>query len=66
MNEKLTKPLAEILRPKKVDDIIGQIELLGEGQSLKVAIEGNNLPSMILGALLELVKLLLQMSFQTV
>ena len=48
MNEKLTKPLAEILRPKKVDDIIGQIELLGEGQSLKVAIEGNNLPSMIL------------------
>jgi len=48
MNAKLTKPLAEILRPKKVDDIIGQIELLGEGQSLKVAIEGNNLPSMIL------------------
>ena len=48
MNEKLTKPLAEILRPKKVDDIIGQIELLVEGQSLKVAIEGNNLPSMIL------------------
>lgn len=48
MNEKLTKPLAEMLRPKKVDDIIGQIELLGEGQSLKVAIEGNNLPSMIL------------------
>ena len=48
MNEKLTKPLAEILRPKKVDDIIGQIELLGEGQSLKVAIEGNNLPYMIL------------------
>jgi putative ATPase len=48
MNEKLTKPLAEILRPKKVDDIIAQVELLGEGQSLKVAIEGNNLPSMIL------------------
>ncbi|MDA9087604.1 replication-associated recombination protein A [Methylophilaceae bacterium] len=48
MKDNLTKPLAEILRPKKVYDIVGQIELLGEGQSLKVAIEGKSLPSMIL------------------
>lgn len=48
MKDNLTKPLAEILRPKKVNDIVGQIELLGEGQSLKVAIEGKSLPSMIL------------------
>jgi len=48
MKDNLTKPLAEILRPKKVHDIVGQIELLGEGQSLKVAIEGKSLPSMIL------------------
>ena len=48
MKDNLTKPLAEILRPKNVHDIVGQIELLGEGQSLKVAIEGKSLPSMIL------------------
>ncbi|MDC0114735.1 replication-associated recombination protein A [Methylophilaceae bacterium] len=48
MKDNLTKPLAEILRPKKVHDIVGQIELLGEGQSLKVAIEGKSLPSIIL------------------
>ena len=48
MKDNLTKPLAEILRPKNVHDIVGQIELLGEGQSLKVAIEGKILPSMIL------------------
>jgi putative ATPase len=48
MKDNLTKPLAEILRPKKLHDIVGQIELLGEGQSLKVAIEGKSLPSMIL------------------
>ena len=48
MKDNLTKPLAEILRPNNVHDIVGQIELLGEGQSLKVAIEGKSLPSMIL------------------
>ena len=41
-------PLAEELRPKKLDEIIGQLDILGEGQSLKVAIESNKLPSIIL------------------
>ena len=41
-------PLAELLRPKDIKDIVGQDHILGEGQSLKVAIESGNLPSMIL------------------
>jgi putative ATPase len=46
--QKNNAPLAEELRPKKLDEIVGQLGILGEGQSLKVAIESNKLPSMIL------------------
>jgi len=41
-------PLAEYLRPKSVSEIAGQKHILGEGMSLRVAIESGNLPSMIL------------------
>jgi putative ATPase len=41
-------PLAEYLRPKFVSEIAGQKHILGEGKSLRVAIESGNLPSMIL------------------
>ncbi|CAM8385496.1 MGS1 ATPase related to the helicase subunit of the Holliday junction resolvase [Candidatus Methylopumilus universalis] len=41
-------PLAEYLRPKFVGEIAGQKHILGEGKSLRVAIECGNLPSMIL------------------
>lgn len=41
-------PLAEYLRPKSVIEIVGQKHILGEGKSLRVAIESGNLPSMIL------------------
>jgi putative ATPase len=41
-------PLAEYLRPKIVCEIAGQKHILGEGKSLRVAIESGNLPSMIL------------------
>lgn len=41
-------PLAEYLRPKTVSEIEGQKHILGEGKSLRVAIESGNLPSMIL------------------
>ena len=41
-------PLAEYLRPKSVSEIVGQKHILGEGKSLRVAIESGNLPSMIL------------------
>ncbi|HCB67902.1 MAG TPA: recombination factor protein RarA, partial [Methylophilaceae bacterium] len=36
------------LRPKSVSEIVGQKHILGEGKSLRVAIESGNLPSMIL------------------
>jgi putative ATPase len=48
MNTQSSIPLAEFLRPKDIKDIVGQDHILGEGQSLKVAIESGNLPSMIL------------------
>lgn len=48
MNSEQTIPLAELLRPQFIKDIIGQLHLLGEGQSLRVAIESGRLPSMIL------------------
>ena len=41
-------PLAEYLRPKSLSEIAGQKHILGEGKSLRVAIESGNLPSMIL------------------
>jgi putative ATPase len=48
MNTQSSIPLAEFLRPKDIKDIVGQEHILGEGQSLKVAIDSGNLPSMIL------------------
>ena len=42
------KPLAERMRPVKLDDILGQDHLLGDGAPLKVAIEKRKIPSMIL------------------
>jgi putative ATPase len=40
-------PLAEVLRPKKLDDYIGQEHLVGKGAILRQAIESGNIPSMI-------------------
>lgn len=41
-------PLAERLRPKSLDEVVGQSHLLGEGKPLKVAFSSGKLPSMIL------------------
>ena len=41
-------PLAERLRPQRLDDVIGQQHLLGEGKPLRVAFESGRLHSMIL------------------
>lgn len=41
-------PLAERLRPKTLDEVIGQQHLLGEGKPLRVAFESGRLHSMIL------------------
>ena len=41
-------PLAERLRPKHIDEVIGQSHLLGEGRPLRLAFESGKLHSMIL------------------
>ena len=41
-------PLAEALRPKSLDEVIGQTHLLGPGKPLRLAFEGGELQSMIL------------------
>lgn len=43
-----TPPLAELLRPKNLEEVIGQSHLLGEGKSLRLNFAGNKLHSMIL------------------
>lgn len=44
----VSRPLAERLRPKSLDEVIGQIHLLGEKGSLSRMIGGNRLGSLIL------------------
>ena len=41
-------PLAERLRPKHIDEVIGQSHLLGQGKPLRLAFESGKLHSMIL------------------
>jgi putative ATPase len=41
-------PLAERLRPKYIDEVIGQSHLLGEGRPLRLAFQSGKLHSMIL------------------
>ncbi|NRF68046.1 replication-associated recombination protein A [Aquincola sp. S2] len=41
-------PLAERLRPRTLDEVIGQAHLLGPGKPLRVAFETGRLPSIIL------------------
>ncbi|MHB8108549.1 MAG: replication-associated recombination protein A [Syntrophorhabdaceae bacterium] len=42
------KPLADRVRPKTLDDVIGQEHLLGNGKMLRVLIERGDIPSLIL------------------
>ena len=42
------QPLAEALRPRTLDDVVGQRHLLGEGKPLRLAFESGKLHSMIL------------------
>jgi putative ATPase len=41
-------PLAERMRPRHLDEVVGQRHLLAAGRPLRVAFEGGRLPSMIL------------------
>jgi putative ATPase len=42
------KPLAERLRPRRLDDYVGQEHVLGPGRALRRAIEADQVPSLIL------------------
>jgi putative ATPase len=42
------RPLADRLRPKTVEEVIGQVHLLGEGKPLGLLLKVKKLPSMIL------------------
>jgi putative ATPase len=46
--EAVNVPLAERLRPKTLDEVVGQQHLLGPGKPLRVSFEAARLPSMIL------------------
>ncbi|HEY3185667.1 MAG TPA: AAA family ATPase, partial [Gaiellaceae bacterium] len=41
-------PLAQRLRPSTLDDFVGQEHVVGPGRALRLAIEGDRVPSMIL------------------
>ena len=41
-------PLAERMRPRTLDDLVGQEHLTGKGSILRTAIENGKIPSMIL------------------
>ncbi|MEM9839128.1 MAG: replication-associated recombination protein A [Pseudomonadota bacterium] len=48
LGDSVPKPLAERLRPKSLDDVIGQQHLLGEGGKLRILLAAPSLPSIIL------------------
>jgi putative ATPase len=41
-------PLAERMRPRSLDELVGQEKLVGEGRPLRRAIEADRVPSLIL------------------
>lgn len=43
----MISPLADRIRPKTLDDIVGQKHLLGENKPLRNIIEGGNIPNLI-------------------
>ena len=44
----MSTPLADHLRPKTIDEFVGQSHLIGEGKALTLAAQSQNLQSMIL------------------
>src|SRR5512141_19572 len=43
-----SKPLAERLRPRRIEDFVGQEHVLGPGRGLRRAIEADQVPSLLL------------------
>ncbi len=46
--EKDITPLASLLRPESLDDLVGQSHLVGEGKPIRKFIEAGRLPSILL------------------
>src|SRR5437588_3101382 len=46
-NEELGKPLAARMRPRTLDEFVGQDHIVGPGHALRTAIERDNVPSLI-------------------
>ncbi len=44
---KMASPLADRLRPRSLDDVVGQSHLIGKGRILRRIIESNQIPNMI-------------------
>ncbi len=47
-NDNIDRPLADLLRPKILDEVVGQDHLLGDKGALKSMVDGGNLSSLIL------------------
>ena len=47
-HETQTAPLPQRIRPRSLEELVGQRHVLGEGSALRLAIEGDRPPSMIL------------------
>ena len=43
----MKSPLADRIRPEKLEDIVGQEHLLGEGKALRKIIDGGDIPNLI-------------------
>ena len=41
------QPLADLLRPQTLDEVVGQEHILGEGAVLRRLIESGNIPNMV-------------------
>lgn len=46
--EKDITPLASLLRPERLDDLVGQSHLIGEGKPIRKFIEAGRMPSILL------------------
>ena len=43
----MQQPLADLLRPKSFDDVLGQRHLLGKGMAFRKAVSSNHIPNMV-------------------
>src|SRR5208283_838827 len=47
LGKRVKKPLADRMRPKNLEEFVGQVHLLGEGKFLRILLDKKEIPSMI-------------------